>query len=333
MTFGRHVRVLAGSLASCFLFGCGLAVPDIKEAWDADKPEDSHGKRIPATAQIEFEIKKRIFCELEHAVQYVNNNFPVSRGSSPNSLKPFAKYPIPLDWTAQVSLSLQVDESSSLSPGVTLTQTLPNAVQVFGPGMSVTSGQSRSLGFGGTLSSIATRIDKFDPSYVISYLMTPEGPDSVCVSESNDPFKRIGWTPASSSPFILESSLGIQDWLEGAIITDLLIGSQNAPVAKSSKSGGAGGSSGGGGGGSLKTDAFSYEIKFVIVSSGNVTPTWKLVQVSANTSGTFFSTGRTRTHDLIITIGPSDNNTLYAHLASQIGQAVSGGNRSLMPQQ
>lgn len=79
----------------------------------------------------------------------------------------------------------------------------------------------------------------------------------------------------------------------------------------------------------LKTDAISYEIKFIIVSSGNVTPMWKLVQVSANTSGTFFSTSRTRTHDLIITIGPNDGRTLNAHLASEIGQAVSGGNGAL----
>jgi uncharacterized membrane protein YgcG len=333
--FGRHVRVFAGSILGFGLVGCGIVVPDIKEAWDSDTPMDQQGHSIPGAGQIEFEIKKRIFCELEEAVQFVNQNYPVSAGSSPETLKPFAKYPIPLDWLAQISLSLQVDESSSLSPGVSLTTTLPNAVQVFGPGNSVSVGQSRSLSLGGTLSSTATRIDKFNPSYVVSYLMIPEGKNSVCRPE-NDPFVRNGLTPASSSPFILESDLGIKKWLIGAVITDVLIGSKTGPAAKAGKktkageggdggaggSGGGGASGGGGGGGGLKTDAYSYEIKFVIVSSGNVTPTWKLVQVSANTSGTFFATGRTRTHDLVITIGPNDNLTLNAHLASQIGQAV-----------
>jgi hypothetical protein len=32
----------------------------------------------------------------------------------------------------------------------------------------------------------------------------------------------------------------------------------------------------------LKPDTVSYEIKFLVVSSGNITPTWKLVHVSAN---------------------------------------------------
>jgi len=43
------------------------------------------------------------------------------------------------------------------------------------------------------------------------------------------------------------------------------------------------------GGGSLGPYSVSTELKFVIVSSGNVTPTWKLLQVSANTSGTLFA--------------------------------------------
>jgi hypothetical protein len=84
------------------------------------------------------------------------------------------------------------------------------------------------------------------------------------------------------------------------------------------------------GAGAKKPDTVTYEIKFVIVSSGNVTPTWKLVKVSANTSGTFFSTGRTRTHDLIITIGPQGAVSLQAHFASQIGNAVANANRSVL---
>ena len=60
----------------------------------------------------------------------------------------------------------------------------------------------------------------------------------------------------------------------------------------------------GGGGGGTAPDTLTLEIKFIIVSSGNVTPTWKLLRVSANTgSAPLFSLGRTRTHDVIITIG------------------------------
>lgn len=320
-TLSRSARGPAILLVCCGLVGCGLVVPDIKEVWDADIT-DSKERKIPGAAQIEYEVKQRIFCDLEKAVKYVNYNYHVSSGSSPNNLKPFARYPIPFDFLAQISLSFQVDESSALSPGVSLITTLPNAVTTFGAGAAaVSTGQSRSVSFGGTLSSTATRIDKFVPSYSIAYLMIPDGPNSACTDPKNDPFRRNHWEPASSSPFIIEGDLGIRDWLVGATIVNTLIASET---------GSAGGSSKSGGGGSLATDAISYEIKFIIVSSGNVTPTWKLVQVTANTSGTFFSTGRTRTHDLIITIGPKDTRTLNAHLASEIGQAVSAGNSTLL---
>jgi hypothetical protein len=211
-------------------------------------------------------------------------------------------------------LSLQVDESSALNPGVTLNRVLPNAVTVFGKGSSVTTPQSFNLGLGGTLSSTATRTDKFDPYYTIAYLMLPKTPDSVCHPQ-NDPFTRLSVTPASSSPFIIESDLGIKDWLVGATLTNILIPSVGA----------------GPGSAGQKPDTISYEIKFVIVSNGSVTPTWKLVRLSANTGPSpFYAAGRTRTHDLIITVGPPTAATRQTHLASQIGQAVSGANRTLL---
>jgi hypothetical protein len=84
-----------------------------------------------------------------------------------------------------------------------------------------------------------------------------------------------------------------------------------------------------GGSGGQTPDTISIEIKFVILSNGNVTPTWKLLRVSANTgSAPLFGLGRTRTHDLIVTIGPPTPATASTHLASQIGNAVSNGNRA-----
>jgi hypothetical protein len=88
----------------------------------------------------------------------------------------------------------------------------------------------------------------------------------------------------------------------------------------------AGGGGGGGGRGGFPQDSFSQEIKFIIISSGNAQPTWKLLPVSANAGNPpFFSVGRTRTHDLLITIGPPTQRTVNDFLASQIGQAVTSG--------
>lgn len=322
-------RSLAIILALWGLAGCGLTIPNIKEVWDADYPGDPK-TLIPAisgAAQIEFEIKKQIYCELRAAV-YAVSHYTVTEsetlGGKPVNQKPF----IPPEWIAQVVLNLQVDESVSLNPGLSLNQVMANAVKAFGVGNTVTTPQSFSLGFGATLSSTATRIDKFNPQYSIAFLAKPETEYGVCKPE-NDPFKKQGWATPSSSPFLIESDLGIKDWLVGAMVVNNFLPSDLTPStpvhACASKCRARGGSTGGdgagssGGGAASKADTVSYEIKFFIVSSGNVTPTWKLIPVSANTgSSPFFGVGRTRTHDLIITIGPDTTVTSNANLASQI---------------
>jgi hypothetical protein len=333
---GLRARLIAVVLAALGLTNCGLAIPDIREVWDADRPADPEKGQdaISATAQIEFAIKKRVYCELKDAVKAVNENTVTNQTSDGRIV---ISKPLPDNWGAQVSLSLQVDEQSSLSPGVAFNEVLPNAIKAFGPASSVTTAQSFNLGFGGTLSSTATRIDTFDPYWSIAYLMIDD-PKSVC-KPGHDFFEQLHWVPDKSSPFLLESDLGIERWLKGAMLVDSLLHSEGAPSSGGGGGGGKGkGGSGGGnkGGGGQQADTVTYEIKFVIVSSGNITPTWKLVRVSANTSGTFFSTGRTRTHDLIITIGPSSGPqgqaSMQAHLASQIGNAVANATRStLMP--
>ena len=99
-------------------------------------------------------------------------------------------------------------------------------------------------------------------------------------------------------------------------------------IVKATKNSGAKQQASAGSGGNAP-DTISIEIKFVIVTNGNVTPTWKLLRVSANTgSAPLFSLGRTRTHDLITTIGPPGQATANTHLASQIGNAVSNANRA-----
>jgi hypothetical protein len=313
---GHGARLLLILVSASGFVGCGITVPDIKEPWDVDEPADAENPKIPGAAQMEFEIKKRIYCDLSEAVREVNKAYPTVPGGL-----------LPKNWGAQVSLSLQVDETSSLNPGLTLNTTYPTVISypatknALGALAATTTSQSFGLGFGATVSSTATRVDKFDPYYSIAYLMKPDRPGGVCFPgkpyTQNDPFLRRGWTPAASSPFIVESDLGIKDWLMGAMIVDNALPSEGPTPT-------------GGGSAPSGKDTVSLEIKFVIITSGNVTPTWKLVRVSTNTGSTpFFNTGRTRTHDLIITIGAPGDNSKNTHLASQIGNAVSNANRAI----
>jgi hypothetical protein len=356
--YGRHK--LAVALISSGLCGCGLTVPQVGEIWDGDYPGDGASTpRLTATAQIEYEIKQKVYCELRYAVQEAEK-VPVERDGK--------RFPlIPYGWGVQLQLSLGVDESIALNPGLSFAQLYPNVVKVFGVSNSVTTAQSFTLGLGATLSSEALRTDKFNTYYTIKDLALRK--TAICDSDGKpDPSKDLfihdfHWTPATSSPFLIESDLGLKNWLIGAMYFDTLLPSsspQPQPQPSSASGGkfegkfegklegqlngqakgtfegktssggssqggrgGSGGAGGGGGAGGFAQDSISQEIKFIIVSTGNIQPTWKLVQVSANTGNPpFFSTGRTRTHDLIITIGPPTTRTANDFLASQIGQAT-----------
>ena len=182
----KIVGSLALSLTAFSLCGCGTVVPNIKEAWDSDIPEskDSKGNLIqpvPGAGQIEFEIKRSVFCELRDAV-YTINHYQQQKTGEP------VKPALPNDWTTLVSLSLEVDESSSLNPGVALNVPMANAMAAFGvvdkTPITTSTPQAFSLGFGATLSSTATRIDKFDPSWTIHFLsQQPPTHDYICDPE------------------------------------------------------------------------------------------------------------------------------------------------------
>lgn len=332
--FSRSARLIFLFAAPSFLAGCGLAVPDIKEAWDQDIPpgtlSPSQTTKWSGAAQLEVEIKKRIYCELRDAVKAADEiDYKVEN-------KP--KRILPNDWGAQVAISLEVDESTSFNPGVTLNTPMHNGVVNFvgeylGPATVAGGGlltgapstrtfgplpqpQSYAFGLGATLSSTASRIDQFNPYWGVGYLRSDQSPQTC----SGDPFLAKGVTPVTSSP--LTSDLGIKDWLVGALMVNVAYWSDPS-VPKSFSVGAAAPKTGG-----KQPDTMSIDIKFLIVTSGNVTPSWKLVRVSANNNAPLVSTGRTRTHEVIITIGPLNETTANAHQALLIGQAVASANRS-----
>jgi hypothetical protein len=332
------MRASAFALAA-LLCGCALSNPQISEIWDADYPGDpgqpgdpySRTPPVSATAQIEFEIKKRIYCELRDAVSTANT-YPIYGSETLKGKRELMRTSlIPDNWAAQIALSLQVDESSALNVSVSYTDVLANAVKTFGVGNSVSSGQSTSVGLGGILSSTATRIDKFNPYYTVRSLSVPITPNSACYvdpndPESTDPFHNVSIKPAKSSPFLIESDLGIKNWLIGSmVVNNLLESTLEEPKGASDDSKKKGNAKAGakqapGSGGGPKPDSVTYEIRFVILSSGNVTPTWKLIPISANTGALpFVNISRMRTHDLIITLGAiGDPLAFQSHFAAQI---------------
>ncbi|WP_157083679.1 hypothetical protein [Bradyrhizobium manausense] len=246
--------------ASCFLLlsGCGTYVPQQQEVWE--------GPDIKGNMAVD--IKKHIFCELVHAIKFVNKNLRINDGPS-----------IPDSYGVQMQITLTAEENSALAGGLVLNQAIRDG----------------TLGLGGNLSSTATRTDTSYSFYNVGKIAGP-GKNNWCD------------TLEVSGSSLLMSDLGIGSYLLKAVKAQAELHS-SAPLKPDG----------------LKLDVLSYDVKFVVVSSGNVTPSWKLVSLSANTGGSpFLAAGRTRTHDLILTFGPGDPSspTYYAALQTHFTQQI-----------
>jgi hypothetical protein len=133
-----------------------------------------------------------------------------------------------------------------------------------------------SLNLGATGSTEGQRTDKIGTFFLVSDF---KGKD-VCPYE----YRHRG-------PFILESDLKLYEWLQAAMVS---INNRDTPAPKDNST-------------PLKSNVLSHEVKFDIISTGTVTPSWKLTQSTINSSGSFLSATRDRTQDLTLTFGPTDN--------------------------
>lgn len=202
------------------------------------------------------------------------------------------------NWGAQVALTLTVEEKSTLNPTSELTPTGT-------PGTIFTMPASASL------SADAIRMDKANYYWSVPDLYK-RAPCARGVQPKND---------AGGSSLLIQGDLKLEQWLADQV---LAVATGEVTQPNSSK-------------GPLGQNVLLHEVKFEIVSTGGVTPAWKLVPVNFNQSGTFLSGTRDRTHDLIITFGPGNSQGLTgneardAHLAAEIGLAASNSLNNLTP--
>jgi hypothetical protein len=129
-----------------------------------------------------------------------------------------------------------------------------------------------NLGAGLNLSSDASRKNVIDGYYLVSDL------ENARCSDAARP----------NGAFLLQSDLKLSEWLFTAVSASLT----NTVNFKNTALG-------------VKDSILQHEVKFVIDTSGNATPTWKFKLVTVNPGGTFLSADRTRTNDLLITLGPA----------------------------
>ena len=169
-----------------------------------------------------------------------------------------------------------------------------------------------------TLSSAASRIDKMNFFFTVPELRS----ENRCQEK-----QRPG------GPMLMQSNLKLYDWLYPNLQASAI--GQN-PYGRYRL------------GGPFGREVISHQVRFEVVTAGGVTPGWRLVRVDVNQSGTFLTASRTRTHDLTITLGPTEltqqdrlvngrpvlirvvgpsRAAAESHFASEIGTAVANGIR------
>jgi hypothetical protein len=106
--------------------------------------------------------------------------------------------------------------------------------------------------------------------------------------------------------FLLQSDLKLSEWLFTAVSASLT----NTVNFKNAAAG-------------VKDSILQHEVKFLIDTSANATPAWKFKLVTVNPSGTFLNVDRSRTNDLLITLGPAVPSVVAASKNGKLVMAAS----------
>lgn len=275
--WGR-LRVFAAACWLPMLLGaCGFVVPTKSEI-RSDEPAPPEPGKIGYTEQGDYENKivDHIVCELSTGLLKATTDF--------------RRLPWLEGWGAAVTLTITAQDQSGLNAGVTVTDPLHNIVKAFSSGGNVTLSQSRSLSVGGTAAATSTRTETIQFTYLNSDLLRYARVQEDCMEEATKGTQ-------------MDGDLKIRQFLyDKAMIARLGNASLYSSTSKGFKAN------------SFKRpdkpwswpvfNTFTEEISFIAAYGGNLTPTWKLAQMTANASGSFLAAERTYTNDLIITLGP-----------------------------
>lgn len=262
------------------LSACGTVTPDIQEFWGT-----------PADAQIRVNaIIAQVRCELRVAVRSaIRDDIRISQKyNRPRSLVWLE------NWLAQVTLTLDVNEKSNISPGLTLIDKL-----------NVAGTETFSAGFGASYETGATRTDSFQQLYTVREFLQSAGPDDLTCKPS----------PVAANAFVY-SDLKIKDWLY-TVTFPTYTGVAQFPADTSTP---------------LKQNVISHQVEFQIVTSGSFSPIWNLVDLRANDAVPLLGASRDRKQTLLITLGPSEGRAPVLSvaaqnldLAAQIRNAIAAG--------
>ncbi|WP_426612873.1 hypothetical protein [Bradyrhizobium sp. McL0616] len=252
---------LRSHLAVVVCFGllagsCGLNVPEKSLAID-DTPR---GKES-GFGNYENNIVVHVYCEIGKALLKADQDFGL----------PWLR-----EWGTAVTLTITAQEQSSLNPGVSFINPLPNA-------------QSFTVSLGASGSASASRTETIQFTYVNRILLQQAAATQPC--------------DAHQKGVMIDGDLKIVQFIHDK--AEVAFGG-NAATAPASWP---------------LYNTFTEDINFVATYSGNATPAWKLVHLSANATSNLVSAQRSYTNELIITLGPISKYPSKTE-AAQLGAAA-----------
>jgi hypothetical protein len=308
----NKISLFLSMIAMSGASGCGTYVPNLQEFYEP-----------PDRARIKVEnLVAHVECEVITGVQSVlltDQDLAIERKRA--NLKQEEVLSELKKWAAQITLTLTVDEKSTLNPGIAFNQIYPNATSRFLTQPSVITPQSFSLGLAGAFSSEAARKETL--SLYLDFKTFTDTKSLVLARAQRDsgqqpPCNEIGG-------IFIDGDLKFKDWLFAATLPAAVEGGIEQNYIKSLESEEK----------VAKKDVLSHEVTFVVLYGANVTPTLKLVNFSANPgTSPLFGVQRTNTQDVIITLGPPQQGQTLSTaaqnttLASQIGLAVANAIRN-----
>jgi len=263
-------------------------------------PDLEEMPNAPGNAQtFEQVIVHSIHCSIKDAVDYVKNQ---DTALAPANQIDRTRTPFWFDkWGIQATLTLTVAEKTEFNPSTTWT---PSPVKAL-----------FSLAGGLDVSSQATRTDTLNFYYNVSDLY-------------NEPACSVPTVIAQpTGSLLVNNNLKFREFLVDQIFN---VGTGEMPsiqkdgnvIAPSSSS---------------QKNGMTHDVRFEVVSSVNVNPSWKSKYWSINPTGSLLAANRDRTHEISVTFGPADPDPSKKSLAgaaagqvlaSQLAAAISA--RSLV---
>lgn len=152
-----------------------------------------------------------------------------------------------------------------------------------------------TLGIGANISSQATQQHKYGSYWDLDRLKVNK------TTECNNIAAVHGNSP------LITNELGLTQWLSDSLANNNFI--QSSPLSKDN---------------TFNQDSLTLHIRFVVITTGTLNPSFKLVRFTVNDSGPLASVNRTRTHDILLTFGPkfkpnTPNVAQIQHSATEYG--------------